>query len=353
MRTLVLTLSLSAAFILFSGCEQTSSANNAAIITAKQTPIATVTPEFGTFSSQVTATASIEPSPDGIVSISSPVMGTIDSVRVGIGDKVAPSSPLIVIRSADVSDTQNDRLAAKAAYQQAKRTYEMNKELLALGAITANDFALSESSLKQSEAMLKSFDQKLNYYGASSSQMLTLRSPISGVVYEISTHLGEKVDDSSGTVLAKIANPHKKMVVATVYEKDLSAFEKGKKVSITIQNHEDANLTGTVDYVSDVLDAENRTTKVYIKPDTDSSLLRLNMFATIYIDAQNTNVLRIPKKSLLFREGKFVVYVNEQGTFRPHTVTLVTDDPSDDYSLIRGIDPKSLIALEAIALEKQ
>lgn len=353
MRLFTLTLSLAASLLLFEGCNDAASSTPKSLVSAKQTPIAVISPEFGTFQSRVTATASIEPSPDGIVSVTSPVIGTVDAIRVGVGDRVSASSGLITVRSSDVSDTQSDRLSAKAAYQQAKRTYEMNKELLSLGAITATEFAASESALHQSEAMLRGFEQKLNYYGASSQQSLTLRSPIAGVVYEITTHLGEKVGSDPSQVLVKVANPSRKTIVAMVYEKDLAAFAPGEKVSIILKNHEDANLSGTIHYVSDVLDPENRTTKVYIKPDTDSPLLKLNMFATIYVDAHNTSVFRIPKKSLLFREGKFVVFVQKEGSFVPREVSLVSDDPSDDFSLIRGLDHGSKIALEAITLERQ
>lgn len=353
MRSFTLALSLTASLLLLAGCNDSSSSASKTLVSAKQTPIAVISPEFGTFNSRVSATASIEPSPDGIVSITSPVVGTVDAIRVGIGERVNASSGLITIRSSDVSDTQNDRLSAKAAYQQAKRAYEMNKELLSLGAITAAEFAASESALHQSEAMLHGFEQKLNYYGASSPQSLVLRSPIAGVVYEITTHLGEKVGSDPDQVLVKVANPSRKTIVAMVYEKDLGAFVPGEKVSIVLKNHEDANLSGTVHYVSDVLDPQNRTTKVYIKPDADSPLLKRNMFATIHVDAHNANVFRIPKKSLLFREGKFVVFVEKDGSFVPREVSLISDDPSDDFSLIRGIETGSKIALEAITLERQ
>lgn len=353
MRLSLLGLSCTATLLLLSGCTKEHTENTQKIAAVQKPAIATVLPEFGTFSLQISATASVQPSPDGIVSVTSPASGTIDKIHVTVGDKVSPRLPLISIRSSDVSDIKSDQLSAQAAYTQAKHVHEMNKELFKLGAITANDLSLSKSNLEQTDAMVKGFSQKLNYYGASSGQSLTLHSPINGVVYEVGTHLGEKVTNDASQILIKIANPHKKVVVATVYEKDLSSFVIGKEVEIKTDNDAFEPIKGTITYISDVLDPENKTNKVYIQPNVDAAQLRINMFASIALNADIKNVFRIPKKSLLFKEGKFIVFVQNGNQFSPLNVTLVSDDPKDDFSLVRGLPENTKIALEAIALEKQ
>lgn len=354
MRFPLLTLSYAVAFVLLTGCSQEEKASPVQETAVSSQPaIATVAPEYGTFSALISTTASIQPAPDGIVSITAPVTGTVDALHVSIGDKISRNGPLVTIRSSEVSDVQNDRLSAKAGYTQAKHLHEMNKELFKLGAVTANDLAASQSNLQQAEALLNGFSQKLNYFGATSGQTLTLRSPINGVVYEIGTHLGEKVANDTVQTLIKIANPHKKMVVASVYEKDISAFFVGKQVDVAIENHELGSIKGTVTYVSDVLDPENKTTQVYIKPAVDAPDLRINMFANISTGADKKEVFRIPKKSLLFKEGKFIVFIKKGDIFSPLNVTLISDDPQDNFSLVKGLPQNSQIALEAIALEKQ
>lgn len=353
MRFHLLTLSCTTALFLLAGCskEHTQTAQTAAVNQPQK--IQTILPEYGTFTIQVSASASVQPSPDGIVSISSPVTGTVQKIDIAVGDKVSAASPLLAIRSSDISDVQSDHLSAQAAYTQAKHVHDMNKELFKLGAITANDLAQSQSDLQQAEAMLKGFSQKLNYYGASSGQMLTLRSPINGVVYEVGTHLGEKVSDDTAQTLIKIANPHKKVIVATVYEKDLSAFSVGKEVDIKTDNDSVEPIKGKVTYISDVLDPENKTNKVYIQPSVDAPFLRINMFASVSSGNEKKEVFRIPKKSVLYKEGKFIIFVKNGNTFSPMNVTLISDDPKDSFSLVKGIPANTPIALEPIALEKE
>jgi cobalt-zinc-cadmium efflux system membrane fusion protein len=355
MRLSIFTLSCVTALILFSGCTKGEAENTHNNTKAQKTLHETFSPLLGDYTIEISATASVQPSPDGIVSVSASVPGIVSSIHAKVGDKVSANAPLISIRSSDVSDAQSNELSAKAALTQAQHVYEMNKELFKLGAITANDLALSQSTFQQAQAAIKGFSQKLSYLGASSNQNLTLRSPIDGVVYEVGTHLGEKVTNDTQQPLMRIANTHKKMVLATVYEKDISAFYVGKEVSIALDDAGLRRIKGTVTYVSDLLDAENKTIKVYIQPKIDSPDLRINMFTTITLGVEKKGVFRVPKESVLFKEGKFIVFLKKGkgDNFVPLNVTFVSDDPRDDYSLIKGLPEHAIIAREPIAMEKE
>ncbi len=355
MRLSLFTLSCVTALIVLSGCSKGEAEASHGTAKAQKTVREVVSPILGDYNVEISATASVQPSPDGIVSISAPVAGIVSGIQAKVGDKISANSPLITIRSSDVSDAQSSELSAKAALTQAQHVYEMNKELFALGAITVNDLALSQSTFQQAQATVKGVSQKLNYLGASSNQNLTLRSPIGGVVYEVGTHLGEKVTTDTQQPLMRIANTHKKILVATVYEKDIAAFFVGQEVSIALDDTGSKHLQGVVNYVSDLLDSENKTIKVYIQPKVDSPDLRINMFTTITLAVEKKAVFRVPKESVLFKEGKFIVFVKKGkgDTFEPLPITFVSDDPRDDYSLIRGLPEHAIIAREPIAMEKE
>ena len=355
MRLWITSLSLIATTVLFNGCHIGSDSEKEQHVLEKVSApkVQTILPQYGAFNIQVSATASVQPSPDGIIAITSPADGIVTAINVSVGDNVSSGTPLMTIRSSDVSDAQTDQLSASAALTQAKHVYEMNKELYKLGAITTNDLATSKSTFIQAEAMVKRFTQQLSYYGAIGDQALKVRTPISGVIYEISTHLGEKISSDAGQALIKVTNTKKKVIVASVYEKDLNAFYVGKEVTIKVENLGLANIKGKVTYISDVIDADNKTTKVYIKPSTEISKLRLNMFATVEADTSKESVYRVPKKSVLFKEGKFIVFVKKGETFAPLNVDFVSDDPKDSYSLIKGVPESTPIVLDAITLEKE
>ena len=110
MRFSLFTLSCTVAFILLAGCDKAHQASSQKIAEPIVQSLAMISPQFGTFSTQILATASIQPSPDGIVSITAPVTGTVNKIHVTIGDKISKNSPLITIRSSDISDVDSDRL---------------------------------------------------------------------------------------------------------------------------------------------------------------------------------------------------------------------------------------------------
>ena len=77
------------------------------------------------------------------------------------------------------------------------------------------------------------------------------------------------------------------------------------------------------------------------------------MFVNVSLNADIKDVFRIPKKALLFKEGKFIVFIKNKNQFDPLNVQLISDDPNDDFSLVKGIPANTQIALEAIVLEKE
>lgn len=339
------------ALLVLTGCENHSSNKKEGCSVIAKPVIATITPTLGTFSSRTTVSAAVQPSPKGVVFISSPTTGTIESININVGTIVSPHTILATIKSSEVSDNVATKIQAQASLEQSKRVYEMNAQLLKIGAITHNELLTSLTAYKQAQALLKGYDQKLSYMGASSGQSLTLRSPIQGVVYDISTHLGEKVTNDPQQVLMKIADPKSKLIVATVYEKDLSAFKVGEKVTISIPRMDD--MQGVISYVNDVVDPINKTVSVTIRPTSATTNLKLNMFVKVSVDAMYQNVYRLSKKAILFKEGKFIVFVKQGNSFTPQPITVLNDDTSTDFSLIEGIKPNSIIAAEAIAMERQ
>ena len=92
--------------------------------------------------------------------------------------------------------------------------------------ITQNDFLISQNNLRQTQTVLDGLKKKKQILGVMSNGRLDIPAPIHGVVYGIDTHIGELVDPSDQKVLMKIADPTKKILVASVYEKELPNFHK-------------------------------------------------------------------------------------------------------------------------------
>lgn len=347
--TIPLTLTL---FLLGCGNEHSQKENPLSQTTPLQA-VTTLTPIRDNYPILLSAPASVEPSPDGIVTISTPLSGFVDKILVHIGDNVSKGTTLLTLRSADSHDLQNNQDVVQAQADEARRIVTMNQELLKLGAITQNDFLISQNNLRQTQTVLDGLKKKKQILGVMSNGRLDIPAPIHGVVYGIDTHIGELVDPSDQKVLMKIADPTKKILVASVYEKDLPNFHKNDKVTISLQGNQSPISEGVVKYVSDVLDPESKTVKVFIQPSHRCDDLKINMFVSVSLASIYENVYKIPKTAILYKDGKFIVFKKMGEKFEPQAIELIKDDPTSNNSLVRGLSDNVIIAKEAIRLERQ
>ena len=100
-----------------------------------------------------------------------------------------------------------------------------SEELHQVGAVTKNDLINAEANYEQLKAGGEAYKRKLEIYGISLTSGvslqdgLVLNAPLDGVVAEIQTHIGDRVDTS--IPLMVVADPGKIVVVANIYDTDV------------------------------------------------------------------------------------------------------------------------------------
>ncbi len=147
-------------------------------------------------------------------------------------------------------------------------------------------------------------------------------SPIDGVVYQITLHVGDAVDPS--TEILSIANPAKVLVVALVKDRDAVNIKSNDKVEFYISTYPQKRFEGKVKYVSDVVDPDTHTVKVYIEP-SEKEPFKINMFFNVKILVDQRSYAVIPKEALLYQDGKFYVYLLENRKIAKKEVSFVKE----------------------------
>lgn len=165
----------------------------------------------------------------------------------------------------------------------------------------------AETNYKVLKAQLQGLEEKLKLLGGKGG-ISEVRSPVSGIVYQIKAHVGDSVDTS--TEILSIARPSRVLISALVQDKDASKIRVGDRVEFSISTFPGKKYTGKVKYVSDVVDPETRTVKVYIAPDNVEDF-RINMFFNVRIYMGKAKYAVIPESAILYKDGKFYVYVLE------------------------------------------
>jgi len=304
----------------------------------------------------IEATGSIQVDIEGGAKIISPLGGVVSKIFTKVGNRVNKGMHLLAIRSPDASDTYASYLANLSQLRQAERIYNLNKELYKVGAVTANDFAASEAVYEQLKAEGEGYKKKLSMYGMnltnggdSFKDRLVLKAPLDGIVVDIQTHMGDRVDTS--TPLMIVADPGKILAVANIYDTDIPKIKKGNEVTFYTDVFPDVEFKGIVTYMSDIEDTDSKTVKTYIKVSNDKNLFKLNMFLKIKITDGKILCPVVPKSALLYKDGEFYAYVKENEGYKFKMVKPVRE-VTERLMAVEGLTDSDEVVLSAIDMEK-
>jgi HlyD family secretion protein len=333
--------------------------------------------------------------PEVEVKMSPDISGEIVQLDVEEGDSVKKGQVLARIYG-DIYATQRDQAAAivnqqqaqlansqasigamQAQLDEAKKTYDMQKELYEGKVISANEFNTAEAAYKSALANFNAAKQGINagQAGVQSARaalakankdisLATLVSPMNGVVDLLNVKKGERVVGSSmmaGTEMMRIADMSKIEIRVDVGENDIPKVHLGDSATIEVDAYNNRKFTGKVTQIassnngaaSQTETAANTSTdvtnyKVYIRLDRESYQdlidpkrpkafpFRPGMSASADIQTKtNTNVLSIPINAVTTREKNDSTGNNKSAVTTPidNNQTAVTNNANTDNDL--------------------
>lgn len=257
--------------------------------------------------------ASVEADPARTVNILPPVAGKVVKLNVRLGDHVVKDQPLAIIDSADLSQAYADDDKAHTALDHAKRTLERVRSVHQAGGGPLKDLEQAESDYAQAQAEFNRAEARLREIGVpaggqSKSRLLTLVSPMTGSVTALTTASGAFVNDMNGSLMT-ISNLESVWVTAMVPETDIALIAKDQSVDVSFLAFPGRFLHGTVAFVSDVVEADTRRTKVRTVFANPDGKLKPNMFATASFQIPQKSAAFVPNSALLMDNDSTTVLV--------------------------------------------
>jgi len=164
--------------------------------------------------------------------------------------------------------------------------------------------------------------QRLQKEGAA-RRILTLRSPVSGVVLEKPALKGMRF--MAGDVLYKISDLSSLWLLADIFEQDLALVRQGQAAKITVNAYPGQVFTGTVAFVYPTVTPETRTAKVRIELANSGGVLKPAMYASVELLAggPKAKALAVPDSAVLDSGTRQIVLVQRgEGLFEPRPVKL-------------------------------
>jgi len=294
---------------------------------------------------EVISPGKIETNPNRVSHITLPLAGRIAAVLVKIGDAVQHGQAVLTIESPDADAAESSWRQAQAALQQARANlnkaqadYDRSTDLFQHNAVAKKDvltnenaLAQSKAALDQAQASLEQASRRLDILGlmaGSFGQKVTVSSPISGKVLEMTVVPGEYRNDTNAALMT-IADLSTVWVSSDVPESQIRFIQPGEPIDVHLTAYPGEVFHGRVTRIADTVDPQTRTIKVHAEMDNAHGRLRPEMFCTI----RHTEALRrlpvAPPAAVVQEGGKTVVWA-ERGAGRFEPVEVKTETPAGD-----------------------
>lgn len=248
-----------------------------------------------------------------IAAVGSRISGRVKDVRVIEGTKVASGDVLATMESAELGKAQADIFAVKARAQYAGIDKKRKEKLLEEGITSIRSAELASQETLVTEAELRAAKQRVQALGGSANGkslgVMALTAPIEGDVVKVHVFRGQAVEPSYTAFT--IADRRSLWVRLSVFEGEVGNIRVGDSVEISAQVTPEKVLTGTVTFISTVLDPVTRSAEVRVVVPNEAGELRVGQAvnARIKPSAANKRALAVPRTAIVQVDGKPTVFV--------------------------------------------
>lgn len=213
--------------------------------------------------------------------------GRVGQVFVDEGNKVQKGQPLLRLETQylelDLKRAEADVARAKAAADDAERDFKRKQELLAKDSVAKAAYDRSQTAFASAKAATQSAEAARDL----SKQHLedaVLRSPITGVIAEKRTDVGERMGDASVAFVVVQTSPIK--LRFRLPERYLANVHNGQIVRASVDPYPGEVFQGRVTQVGGVVDSATRTVAVETELPNRDGRLSPGLFARVEIDVK-------------------------------------------------------------------
>jgi cobalt-zinc-cadmium efflux system membrane fusion protein len=246
--------------------------------------------------------------------IFAPLAGRVERVNVQLGQEVKPGDRLLAIRSSSLPELGREVESAKAVLAVKSGMAERERDLVKLRAVPEKDLILAEEEKHEAELNLKAAEGKrrsLRLGSLDESGLYWVTATRAGTVVERKALVGMEVGPDRADPLLSIAELDEVIVTADVLERETSGLKVGQQAQVTDVALAGKSVTGTVEYVAQLVDPVRRTVAVRVRVPNPEHKLRPNAFAQVTFTGASTGERRIviPAEAVVTDDQRSVVFV--------------------------------------------
>jgi cobalt-zinc-cadmium efflux system membrane fusion protein len=306
---------------------------------------------------ELNATGVVNPDVEKSIPVISLASGRVVAIYAKLGDDVKKGQLLLKVRSNDIAAAFQTYNQAKADEALALKQLERAKLLFEHGAISLNDYQVTENTEQKARVSLETAAQQLRTLGADlegEDPVVNIYAPSAGTIVEQNVVLSASVHTPDNQPnLFTISNLSRVWVIADVYENDISTVRLRDTANVKLNAYPDRTFHGRITNIGRVLDPIIRTAKVRIEL-ANPGLMRAGMFVTAtFYGQQGRTYATVPTGSVLHLHDRDWVFVPlGEGKFRKTEVSAgkITDGTQD---IVTGVSPGQQVVANALALNSE
>ncbi len=244
--------------------------------------------------------------------LSTRMMGYVETLPVKIGQKVNKGDLLISINNVDLrakkAQVEASITEAQVAFNNAKKDYERFQNLFNENSASQKELDDMTARYEMAKARLEAANQMKNEVN-SQFAYANIRAPFSGVV--TNTYIDEGDMANPGVPLVSVESPGGFEVVAKVAENNISGIAVGTKAHVLVKAL-DTTITGKVSELS--VSAQHTGGQYLMKVLLDKTEAKIlsGMYATVRLEAEDQDngktVVTVPSKALVHKGQLTGVY---------------------------------------------
>ncbi|MEI7841806.1 MAG: efflux RND transporter periplasmic adaptor subunit [Gallionellaceae bacterium] len=267
-----------------------------------------------------------------LFTISTPLAAMVEQILVGVGDAVKKGQVLATLQSPALAEAQRGLLQASTQSQLAKENLARDEKLWQEGIIAESRLRATQSQSREASAGLAERKQMLKLSGMSDSaiallqtggnlnSLLSITSPITGVILEKSAIAGQRIEGA--IPLFKVAKLDPLALEIQASLSNIQGIKLG--ATVTVPDH---HATGKLTAIGRSLSGGNQTILLRAMIFKGTEFLRPGQFVEVNIETSSSSESKwtVPNAALARVESKTFVFVETANGYRPVTASVLQE----------------------------
>ena len=248
-------------------------------------------------------------------SINSLYSGVIRTLLVQPGNVVKRGQVIATISNPEFIRMQEEYLSTGPKIVLAEQEYNRQKELNEGNAGALKNLQAAESEMKALNTRRSSLEQQIQLMGINPRSLtngklvtvVSLRTPIGGIVSNVSVKMGSYVDVS--TPVAEVVDNSQLHLDLFVYEKDLPKLKNNQRIHFTVTNNPGKEYDAQIFSLGSTFEDESKAVSVHAQVKGDKTGLIDGMNVTALISLDKITTPAVPNDAIVTWQGQDYIFI--------------------------------------------